>query len=499
MQLQDLLKGLGFKTEANPEIHAIRYDSRQVGPRDLYVAIAGTRSDGHEHIPAALHQGAVAIVCDQVWYEAQSKRVHEMGLWLPCDQPRAALAALSANFYGRPASKLRMIGITGTNGKTTTSHLVSEMLRRLQLSTGWIGTLGAGFGDITLPGQYTTPFPPELHGMLSLMSQAGVQAVAMECSSHALEQHRLDAIAYDVAVFTNLTQDHLDYHHTMDAYADAKLILFRQGLKPGGVAVINRDDPRWERFAQASWDNTGVRVISYGIDSGADLEARELQFDCEGVSFKLIWQGQSHAVKLKLPGRYNVHNALAALGTALALDMPLAPSLEALSAITGVPGRLERVSPDGHPFAVYVDYAHTPDSLENALRAVRQFTSGKVRVVFGCGGDRDKGKRPLMASAAETLADEVYITSDNPRSEDPIVILHEIIAGLKQPDKALVENDRRLSIQAALNAAEAGDVVLIAGKGHENYQIIGSQTLHFDDREEARRHLANMNPKGAQS
>lgn len=497
MELQDLIKGLGFKTEANPEIHAIRYDSRQVGPRDLYVAIAGTRSDGHDHIPAALHQGAVAVVCDRVWYEAQSKRVHELGLWLPCDQPRVALAQLAANFYSRPASRLRMIGITGTNGKTTTAHLVSETLKRLQLSTGWIGTLGAGFGEITLPGQYTTPFPPELHGMLSLMSQAGVQAVAMECSSHALEQHRLDAIEYDVAVFTNLTQDHLDYHHTMEAYADAKTLLFSKGLKPGGVAVINRDDPRWERFAQASWDNTGVRVISYGIESGADLEARELQFDREGVSFKLFWQGQSYPVKLRLPGRYNVHNALAALGSALALELPLVASLEALGAIPGVPGRLERVSPDGHPFAVYVDYAHTPDSLENALRAVRQFTTGLVKLVFGCGGDRDKGKRPLMAAVAEALADGVIITSDNPRSEAPAEIINEIVAGLKQPGRAHVEPDRRTAIAMAIDWASPGDVVLIAGKGHENYQIIGSQTLHLDDREEARRHLANLNDKGA--
>ncbi len=490
MQLQQLIQGLGLSTDANPDIQAIRYDSRLVKAGDLYVAVSGTHSDGHDHIPSALYQGAAAIVCRQDWLKNQSDKVKELGLWLTCENPRAMLAQLSANFYRRPANQMRMIGITGTNGKTTTAHLVSELLKKLQLSTGWIGTLGAGYGDVTLPGQYTTPFPPELHSMLNQMRKAGVQAVAMECSSHALEQHRLDAIYYEVAVFTNLTQDHLDYHQTMDAYAEAKALLFSRCLKPGGVAVINRDDPRWEQFAQASWDKTGTRVITYGIQSGADLDASDLHFDREGVSFNLRWQSKNYPVKLRLPGRYNVHNALAALGTALGLDLPLETSIPALEAISGVPGRLERVSADGHSFAVYVDYAHTSDSLENALKAVRQFTPGKVRVVFGCGGDRDKGKRPLMAAAAETLADDVYITSDNPRSENPDIIIQEIVAGLKRPELAHIQPDRRTAIEAAIQAAAEGDVVLIAGKGHENYQIIGNQTLHFDDREVARNYLA---------
>ncbi|HEY9840210.1 MAG: UDP-N-acetylmuramoyl-L-alanyl-D-glutamate--2,6-diaminopimelate ligase [Candidatus Sericytochromatia bacterium] len=485
MELQALTSELGLQSPANPNIHAIRYDSRQVGPGDLYVAVPGTRTDGHAHIPAAIAAGAAAIVCDRSWHGGQ-QNLDPGVVWLAVANPRAALASLAAAFYRHPARELRMVGITGTNGKTTTAHLVSQLLQRQQLNCGWIGTLGAGYGDVSLPGQYTTPFPPELHAILRQMADDGVRAVAMECSSHALDQHRLDAIAYDAAIFTNLTQDHLDYHQTLEAYAEAKSLLFSHLLKPDGTAIVNADDPAAGRFAAAARG----RVLRYGIEAVADLQARELAFHAEGVGFSLFWQGRSQPVRLRLPGRYNVHNALAAVATALSLGLPLDESLAALEQISGVPGRLERVSPDGHSFAVYVDYAHTPDSLENALKAVRQFTAGRVLVVFGCGGDRDRGKRPLMGAAAETLADRVFVTSDNPRSEQPEAIIAEILAGLKSPQVAVVEPMRREAIALALEAARPGDVVLIAGKGHENYQIIGDQTLHFDDREEARQFLA---------
>jgi UDP-N-acetylmuramoyl-L-alanyl-D-glutamate--2,6-diaminopimelate ligase len=487
MELQALIKGLASLPDAlaptDMDISAICYDSRQVTPGSLYVARQGSNTDGHEHIPQAIAAGAVAIVCDALWYR-QQQGLPEL-VWLPVAEPQVALAQLAAAFNGYPASALKMVGLTGTNGKTTTAHLISQLLGQ-QLSTGWIGTLGAGFDDVKLPGKYTTPFPPELHGMLSQMREAGVKAVAMECSSHALEQHRLDAIEYDVAVFTNLTQDHLDYHHTLEAYAAAKGKLFSDLLKPSGTAVINREDPRWELYAGLSRAKLLTYAVEAAGDRRADLNADELEYHPEGVSFKLGWQGQSYPVKLRLPGRFNVQNALAALGVALALELPLDVSLEALQRINGVPGRLERVSPDAHPFTVYVDYAHTPDSLENALQAVRQFTPGRVLVVFGCGGDRDRGKRPLMGAIAETLADRVYITSDNPRSEDPDGIIQEILTGLKQPEALTVKPDRREAIRMALLDALPGDVVLIAGKGHEDYQLIGKQTLHFDDREEAR-------------
>lgn len=488
MELHNLIAGLGLspaQVPANPVIRAIRYDSRQVGPGDLYVAVPGTRTDGHAYIPAVIAAGAAAVVCDRTWYEQQIQPAGQIA-WLPVGNPRAALAEVSAAFYGHPARELKMIGITGTNGKTTTAHLVSQVLTRQGIRCGWIGTLGAGYDAVTLPGQYTTPFPPELHAMLRQMLEAGVEAVAMECSSHALDQYRLDAIGYDAAIFTNLTQDHLDYHYTLEAYTEAKTLLFSRLLKPDGLAVINFDDERHASFVSAS----RAPVLSYGIDAGASLHAQNLAFDREGVSFELRLAQEHRQVKLRLPGRYNVHNALAALGAALALQLPLADSLAALEAVTGVPGRLERVSRDGHPFAAYVDYAHTPDSLINALKAVRQFTPGRVLVVFGCGGDRDRGKRPLMGAAAESLADRVFVTSDNPRSEDPDAIISEILTGLSHPQRAIVAPSRREAIALAIRDARAGDVVLIAGKGHETYQIIGSQTLHFDDREEARQQLA---------
>lgn len=485
MELHTLIADLPLSAAELPniDIRAICYDSRELQAGDLYVAIPGTRTDGHRYIPAALKAGAGAILCEQSWYDQQPDPAAQL---LPVADTRAALAQVSAAFYGHPSRSLKMVGITGTNGKTTTAHLVSQLLERQGVSCGWIGTLGAGYGEVRLPGHYTTPFPPELQALLRSMVDAGVEAVAMECSSHALDQHRLDAIAYDAAIFTNLTQDHLDYHHTLEAYAAAKSLLFSRLLKPTGMAILNADDPRHSQFAAAS----PAPVLSYAIEAQAGLRARQLVFDPEGVGFELEVGQEVHPVKLRLPGRYNVHNALAAVGAALALQMPLPDTLRALETIPGVPGRLERVSPDGHPFAVYVDYAHTPDSLLNALQALRPFTTGRILTVFGCGGDRDRGKRPLMGAAAEALSQALFITSDNPRSEDPLTILADIRAGLQQPEKAVFEPSRRDAIAQALALASAGDVVLIAGKGHENYQIIGDRTLPFDDREEARQLLA---------
>ncbi|MGV3526968.1 MAG: UDP-N-acetylmuramoyl-L-alanyl-D-glutamate--2,6-diaminopimelate ligase [Candidatus Sericytochromatia bacterium] len=481
MKLQTLLRGLDTPPlDANPEIGRICYDSRHLEPGDLYIAQPGTRVDGHAFVQQAVIQGAAAIVCAADWYREQTDLPE--AVWVPVPDTRVALAALAANYHDRPADRLQMIGVTGTNGKTTITQLISQALDRLRRPCGYIGTLGAGYAGVLLPGAYTTPFPPELHEILGEMLSQGVQAVAMECSSHALHQHRLDQIDFQAAVFTNLTQDHLDYHGNMQAYAEAKALLFSKLLKPTGTAILNAADPHWELFARAS----RAPVLSYGVETDADIQARDLVFDPEGVAFTLSVHGQLRPWRIRLPGRYNVANALAALAVCLSQGFHLDIILSLIGQMAGVAGRLERVSPDGHPFAVYVDYAHTPDSLDNALQAVRQFTQGQVRVVFGCGGDRDRSKRPLMGAVAERLADRVIVTSDNPRSENPDTIIQSILSGLQSPYQAAVEPDRRQAIALALAEAQPGDVVLLAGKGHETYQLIGDQTLHFDDREEAR-------------
>lgn len=476
MRLNQLLnKRPKIKSEHAPEINNIVYDSRQISPGDLYVAVQGSHSDGHDFIPQAIKQGAVAIVCSLTWAER-----HELAKgisWIPVADTRQALAELSAAFYDSPAKHMKMIGVTGTNGKTTITHLLSQMLVQQQQISGWIGTLGAGYLDKTLPGKYTTPFPPELQAWLKQMRSAGVQAVAMECSSHALEQRRLDSIDFDIAIFSNLSQDHLDYHLNMETYSQAKQILFSRLLKPDGLAVINLNDALAEDFMIASRSP----VFTYALEKKADLSAFNTQQDQEGIHFSVQYRGQIYQAYLPMPGLYNLANILAVLSALLGLGFDLTSLIACLPNLNGVPGRLERVSDDGAAFAAYIDYAHTPDSLLNVLQTIRQFTPGKVIVACGCGGDRDKGKRPLMARIAEQEADKVVLTSDNPRSESPEVILEEMTQGLLAPEQALIKIDRRDGIAAALGLASPNDTVLIAGKGHEKYQIIGDQTLPFDD------------------
>lgn len=464
----------------NPEVTAVVYDSRKVEPGALYVAVRGEHVDGHQFIPQALERGAVAVACLQDW--AATHALSPEIAWLPVSDTRQALAELSASFFGHPDRELKLLGVTGTNGKTTITHLLTQWLQRLHVRAGWIGTLGAGYDELRLTGQYTTPFPPELQAWLSEMQTAGVQAVSMECSSHALAQHRLDALHFEVAVFTNLTQDHLDYHQTMERYAEAKQVLFARLLASEGLAVINLDDPWGEAFVRAS----RAPVLSYALEREADLKADQIVQHQAGLDAVLTYRGQSHRLRSPLPGCYNLSNLLAVVGALLGLGYDLEQILPHLASLQGVPGRLERVSEPEAAFAVYVDYAHTPDSLLNVLKTVRQFTPGRVLVVCGCGGDRDRGKRPLMARVAEDEADVVVLTSDNPRSEPPEQILAEMVAGLQRPERVRVEVDRRQGLAAALALAAPQDTVLIAGKGHETTQTIGTQKLPFDDRLVAR-------------
>jgi UDP-N-acetylmuramoyl-L-alanyl-D-glutamate--2,6-diaminopimelate ligase len=478
-------------------INAIIYDSRQVTPGALYVAIPGSRVDGHAFIPQALAQGAQAIVCEQLPDTAGSLfESYPHCCFIQTSHSPRLLAALSAAFYGHPARQMNLLGITGTNGKTTIAWLVSRLLNALQSPTAWIGTLGAAFGETTYPGAYTTPFPPELQHLLKEMHQAGAKQVIMECSSHALVQERLGSIPFRVAGFSNLTQDHLDYHGTMKNYGQAKGLLFTERLAPHGTAVLNADDPWSATYTQLMQSKTPQpSIFTYACDTPtADFLAEDIVESPEGTRFTLRTAEASYGVQSPLTGRFNVYNLLAALAMTHALGFDLPTLLSHVHQLTSVPGRLERVSPDGHPFGVYVDYAHTPDSLENVLQTLRHFATGKLHVVVGCGGNRDRGKRPLMAAIAEQLADNAIFTADNPRLEDPEAILADMRAGLTHPENAQTLSDRASAIAAAIAAAGPGDQVLIAGKGHETYQIIGEERFAFDDREVARQAIATSLP-----
>lgn len=470
-ETQELPPGL-----AQNDIQALVYDTRRLQAGALYIPLPGTRVDGHQYIEEALQAGAVASLClssRRAEFPALAERL------IPVDDTRRALAEISARFWGSPAEQMTLIGVTGTNGKTTMTSYLQALLTHFGQRTGWIGTLGAGYDDTRLEGEFTTPFPPELQAWLAEMRRVGVQQVVMECSSHALEQQRLGALAFDFAIFSNLTQDHLDYHHSMQNYAQAKSLLFSQGLKAEGLAILNRDDPHWEQMAAAS----RAPMVSYSIQTDADLRAHNIQQGAEFSQFELLWKKQNFAARAPIAGHHNVSNLLAAMAVLLHQGVPMPDVIEALESLPAVPGRLQRVSPDGHPFAVYVDYAHTPDSLQHALLTLREFSSKRVGVVFGCGGDRDRGKRPQMGRVAQSLADFAVVTSDNPRSENPEAIIDDIFSGLTPSLSIYRESDRLKAIHKALEMASAGDCILVAGKGHENYQIIGDRRLHFDDRE----------------
>jgi UDP-N-acetylmuramoyl-L-alanyl-D-glutamate--2,6-diaminopimelate ligase len=402
--------------------------------------------------------------------------------------PRRSLAEAAAAFYGHPARALEIVGVTGTNGKTTTTYLLESVFRAAGWRPGIVGTTGARLDGEPRPLGFTTPEATELQALLGEMRDRGVRAAALELSSHALMQRRCFGLDLDVAVFTNLSHDHLDYHGTLEAYLDAKLMLFdgRNNPRPAkrATAVVNADDPM-AGAVEAAARRGGLAVSRFGAATGADVRIAHVEAAPAGLVVELA-AGKNVGVRLQLLGRYNAWNAAAAFGAAQALGVAPERAAAGLEALTGVPGRLERVAA-GQPFEVVVDYAHTPDALERALGAVREHGRGRVLVVFGCGGDRDRAKRPVMGRVARAGADEVWVTSDNPRSEDPGEIAREILAGTGGASGAVhLELDRRAAIAAALTAAGPGDTVLIAGKGHETSQIIGERVLPFDDRETAR-------------
>lgn len=479
-ELASCLAAARLHGEGELEITDLQTDSRKVQAGDLFICLPGHTVDGHDYAPQAVANGAAAIVAE---------RRLDLGVpQLVVDDSRFAMAVLSNAFFGAPSSRMRMVGVTGTNGKTTTTYLIERIMEDHQVKTGLIGTIQMRYDGQSYPMSGTTPESLELQRSLHDMVSKGVELCVMEVSSHALEQGRVKGTEFRTAIFTNLTQDHLDYHHTMEEYRAAKGLFFsRLGnvLSPWKeerkYAVLNADDEASAYFAS----QTAAEVITYGIDNEANVRASQISITAKGTFFHVnTFKGETD-ISLRMVGKFNVYNALAAITAALIEDVPLEDIKASLEAVPGVDGRVESVD-EGQDFAVIVDYAHTPDGLENVLRAVREFAAGKVLTVFGCGGDRDRTKRPLMGKIAAKYSDAILVTSDNPRTEDPQLILKDIEAGLiedgVEQERYVMIVDRREAIRKAIEMASPGDVVLIAGKGHETYQLIGGVVHDFDDR-----------------
>ena len=472
MKLYELLDGVsltGGSASQEMEISSISCDTRDIRPGALFVALPGGKTDGHLYISAALDRGASAVLCQ--------RPPDAPGPWLTTEDTRLALALISANWFGRPGDAMALIAVTGTNGKTTTTSLIKELLERAAgAKVGLIGTNRNMIGDVELPAHRTTPDSYELQSLLRRMADEGCTHVVMEASSHALAQRRTAGLAFDVGVFTNLTQDHLDYHHTMEEYRAAKGLLFDQCRR----AVLNLDDEAGRWYL----DRVGCPVFTYSENrSQAGLTARNIRLFPGHVEFEALVQGDISRVHLPIPGGFSIYNALAALAAGLCLGLELEPMAQAMPAVRGVKGRVE-VVPVPRAYTVIIDYAHSPNALENILTTARDFTAGRLFCLFGCGGDRDRSKRPIMGAIAEELADVAVVTSDNPRTEDPQSIIDEILAGMSGNAAARhVEPDRRAAIAWALSQGRPGDVIVLAGKGHEVYQEIDGVQRHLDERE----------------
>ena len=478
--LSQLLRALPdhrLLTAGDPLIARVLCDSRDVRPGDLFVAVNGIKTDGHSFVGQAVACGAAAVVVER----ADVVPPGVVAVEVPSG--REAVARLAHEMLGRPTQRLAVCGVTGTNGKTTTTYLARSIFETAGRRTGLIGTISYQIGSRELAAPTTTPGPVQLAECFAEMVSEGMDAAVMEVSSHALDQGRTLGVDFRAAAFTNLTPEHLDYHQDMPSYRQAKSRLFEQ-LGSRAVAVLNRDDKASESFASV----TQGRTIWYAVRGQADIRATDIQVGMNGARFALHLGGNRHEVTLQLIGEYNVYNAMAAAGLALALDIPAERIVEGLESLAAVPGRLEPVK-CGQPFAVLVDYAHTDDALENSLSSVLKLKRGRLIVVFGCGGDRDRTKRPRMAAVAERLADVVIVTNDNPRTEAPETIADQVFAGFKSPVGVRRELDRGAAIRRAIETAAEGDVVVIAGKGHEDYQIIGQERRHFDDRRQAREAL----------
>lgn len=471
MRLRELLEGMEVISQTispDTEITHVCVDSRATQKGSLFVAVPGNRCDGGHYARQAVDRGAVCVVC-------QSE--------LPPDLPRVkvrdarlALSRLACRWYGHPSRQLTMLGVTGTNGKTTVTYLLRHILQRTGMKTGLIGTVQNIVGEQTLPAQRTTPDALQIQQLLSAMTKNGCSHAVMEVSSHALDQHRADGIDFAVGIFTNLTEDHLDYHGTMGCYCDAKAKLFQMSR----MGVCNADDPWTERLLAGA----SCPSVYYGIHNPAEVWAEDIFLHSRSVDFTVCTARTRTPVHLGVPGRFSVYNALGAIAACGELGIPPEECAAALATFPGVAGRMEVVPTPGKPYTLLIDYAHTPDALQNVLKTARGFAQNRVIAVFGCGGDREREKRPLMGRIAGKLADLTIITSDNPRTEEPMAIIRDILPGIAgAEDKYIVEPDRRGAIALAMGRAAAGDVIVLCGKGHETYQEIGDKTIPMDERE----------------
>lgn len=485
VRLAKLLRGVETRsalTHGDLEIWALAYDSRAVKSATLFVAIRGEKTDGNKFVSQAVAQGAVAILSEQERPESLPAEFP----WVQVVDARKALAIASANFYGRPADVLKLIGVTGTNGKTTISYLVDSILRAAGCEVGLLGTIGYRLVNEFHAAPNTTPESLDLQKYLAEVVRAGGTHAVMEASSHALAMDRLWGCPFAVAIFTNLTREHLDYHKTLEEYFAAKRRLFEgTGAVAPATGVINRDDEYGRQLA-----GLAGRTLTYGLEAGADITTRKPSISLSGIEFTADTPAGKIEIRSSLVGRPNVYNILAAIGAGVGLELSKEVIAKGIAQLSAVPGRFERIEA-GQPFLVVVDYAHTDDALRNLLVTARELNpDGRIITLFGCGGDRDRTKRPLMGEAAGHASDIVVLTSDNPRSEDPLLIINDVIVGVQRTEtKLFVEPDRQKAIQVALDVARAGDIVLLAGKGHETYQVLRDRTIDFDDREVARKIL----------
>ncbi len=475
MKLKELLQPLQYTPtlEENPDVRSLEMDSRKVTAGTVFFCVKGYTVDGHDYATQAEERGAVAIIAER-----------ELPVSVPViivKDTKRAMARLACHFYGSPTEKMKLIGVTGTNGKTTVTHLLEQMMQDANKRTGLIGTMYTKIGDTQFETRNTTPESLTLQRLFHDMVEAEVDTVMMEVSSHALHQGRVRGCDFDIAVFTNLTPDHLDYHDSLEAYLYAKGLLFAQlgNRFEDKVAILNADDPASVELERM----TTVDVVTFGIEEKSDVMAKNIEMNAAGTNFVLSAFGEEVKVALKLIGKFSVYNALAAAAAALVSGISLNDVKASLEKVQGVSGRFETVEA-GQDFTVVVDYAHTSDSLENVLKTVKGFAKKRIFVVVGCGGDRDRTKRPVMGKIAATYADRAIFTSDNPRSEEPEQIIHEMIGYLQDDDYEVIV-DREQAIRQAIFDAEADDVIVIAGKGHETYQILRDKTIHFDDREVA--------------
>ena len=478
MKLNELLKGLtvlAATADMDTDITDVCYDSRQTAEGGLFVAIAGAETDGHRFIPMAREKGAACVVCQH----APDGDIP----YVVVEDSRRALAVIACNWFDHPSREMTMIGVTGTSGKTTSTYLIKSILeQKAGAKVGLIGTIQNMIGSEVLHTERTTPESFELQKLFRRMSDAGCTHVVMEVSSHAISLERIGGIHFDVAAFTNLTEDHLDFHKTMDAYCEAKAELFRRCR----LAVVNADDSYSDRILAAA----ACPVLTTGVHRPADLRGEDLELLAQGIRFTAVSGEERAAVSLPIPGKFTVYNALTVMGIAKQLGISLTDCAAALKTASGVKGRVEVVPTPGKPYSILIDYAHTPDGLENVLSSVKDFCKGRVIAVFGCGGDRDPMKRPIMGHIGVKLSDFAVITSDNPRTEDPMAIIEDILTGVKQEDgEYIVIEDRRAAIRYAMDIGKKDDIIILAGKGHETYQDIGGVKRHLDEREEVAAHL----------